>query len=246
MSNIISRSDSNLSMIANEEFLKAVKEMEDNIRKKHKKVSEEETNSNHVKQKAGMDYVEFAYMKAQANKHYPGWSFKNLEIVEEFLVSGWVVVKGELHWLDEGMPRVGACAAAHRIAFKSGLDRIPENIVDLGNDVKAAVTDCQKKGFNTYMNISDDIYRQIEVEDISSEQTGILYDMIEECKPDDQRKFYNHVDNSVTKSTFEDIAKKLLKALYSHQKSLDEKEATKILTKYKDRLESEFNIVFDK
>lgn len=245
MSNLISRSD-NLSIMANNEFRKAIKEMEADIKEKHKKVSNKETNPNHVKQKAGMDYVEFAYMKAQANEFYPGWSFKNLEIVEEFLVSGWVVVKGELHFIDEGMPRVGACAAAHRIAFKKGEDRIPQNIVDLGNDVKAAVTDCQKKGFNTYMNISDDIYRQIEIEDITNDQKQILYDIVEECKPDEQRKLYVYIDTRTTKATFEDTSKKLLGAMYSHQKKENEQKATKLLNKFRDRLESEFAIEFDK
>ncbi|MEX0595507.1 MAG: hypothetical protein WD512_03325 [Candidatus Paceibacterota bacterium] len=244
MSNLISHSDS-VGALANNEIRKVLKEMQNEIKEKHEKVSKEETNPNHVKQKAGMEYVEFPYMKSQANKHYPGWSCKNLEIVEEFLTAGWVVITAELHFIDEGMPRVGAITAAHRIAFKSGMDRIPVNIVDLGNDVKAALTDAMKKGFNTYMNISDDIYRQIEIEDIDENQRRVLYDMIEECNPDDQRKFYNHVDNSVVKSTFQEVARKLLKSLYIYHKATDEDKATKLSTKFKDRLEADFGVEFE-
>jgi len=245
MSNLISHSD-DLSIMAAKEFQKAIKDIQSDIKEKHEKVSKEETNPNHVKQKAGMDYVEFQYMKNKANEHYPGWSFKNLKIVEEFLVSGWVVVKGELHFIDEGMPRTGACAAAHRIAFKSGKDRIPENIVDLGNDVKAAVSDAMKKGFNTYMNISDDIYRALEIVDIDEDEKQFLYDIISDCNPTEQRKFYNFVDNNTTKANFKDIVKKTLGALYKYQKPINEKEATKLLTKYKKQAKEEFDISLEK
>jgi len=33
--------------------------------------------------------------------------------------------------------------------------------VDIGNDIKAANTDCIKKAFNMYLNIADDVYRNI-------------------------------------------------------------------------------------
>ena len=38
--------------------------------------------------------------------------------------------------------------------------------VDVGNDIKAANTDCIKKAFNMYLNIADDVYRN-RVEDVS-------------------------------------------------------------------------------
>lgn len=227
MSNLISYSD-NMSLLYGE-ALDALHEAEEKIREKHKKVSEKKTNPNHVKQKAGMDYVEFAYMKSMANKYYPGWSFQNLIIIEQMLNAGWVAVQGELHFLDEGIKRVGACAAAHRIAFKSGKDRVPENIVDLGNDVKAAVTDALKKGFNTYMNISDDIYRHLEVEPLTKGQITVLYEIVEKCKPESQRKFYNFVDNNMNSTNAVEMSEKLLKSMASYvvekegQKTAEEK-----------------------
>ena len=50
--------------------------------------------------------------------------------------------------------------AAHRIQKKRGTNEF----VDIGNDIKAANTDCIKKAFNMYMNICDDVYRN-QVED---------------------------------------------------------------------------------
>ena len=52
--------------------------------------------------------------------------------------------------------------AAHRIQKKRGTNEF----VDIGNDVKAANTDCIKKAFNMYLNIADDVYRN-QVEDLS-------------------------------------------------------------------------------
>ena len=247
-------SDLNLSekqlAVINKESLNAIREFEDALRLKHKEISQEETNPNHVKDKAGMDYVDFPYMKNKVNEHYPVWSFRDLKIVHEMLNSGWVVVQGELHFIDEGVPRIGACAAAHRIAFKKGMERTPENIVDLGNDVKAAVTDAMKKGFNTYMNISDDIYRHIEVVDLTENQKQILYDLAAECKKEDQSKFYKYIDNQTTNSNFRSTAIRLLKAVYrakvnDSDSELSESDIESLINEYKQQLIDEFDISFD-
>ncbi len=234
--------DENQSLI-NADMRKAINDFEEAVRKKHKKISQQRTNPNHVKQKAGMDYVEFSYMKNKANEHFPLWSFKNLKIAHEFLVSGWVVVQGELHFFDEGVPRVGSVAAAHRIAFKSGESRTPENIVDLGNDVKAAVSDAMKKAFNVYMNISDDIYRALEIEPISKRQQEVLYSIVELCQPDTQKKFYSFIDNSVYTNNFTDTLKRLLGTAYKYQSTQSTtEEATKVIKKLKESIQSEFDI----
>lgn len=209
--------NSEQKMILNSAALEAVKEFEESIRQKHKKVSDTKTNPNHVKQKAGMDYVEFAYMKGQANYYYPIWGTKNLVIKHEMINAGWVVVQLDLYWIDDGIPRQGVCAAAHRIAFKKDHERIPENIVDLSNDVKAAVTDALKKGFNTYMNISDDIYRHLEIEDITDEQKELLYSIVEGCDPSRQRAFYSFVDDSTVKANLKETFDKLINAYKLHQ-----------------------------
>lgn len=245
MSTDLERSE--LALVAELHKNETIKQFEDAIRNKHDEVSNKKTNKNHVKQKAGMDYVEFSYMKRQADKYYPMWSFKNVHINQEFLKAGWVQVTGELHFIDEGVPRVGAYAAAHRIAYKTGMSKTPENIVDLGNDVKAAVTDCMKKCFNVYMNISDDIYKNIEIVDITNDQKEVLYSMIEDCDSSNQSSFYRYVDNNVTKANFEYTAIKIAKSIYKALKKsgASEEDILSQLEEHKKNLEK-YNIFLDK
>ena len=135
------------------------------ITDKHKLVSSLTTPSPYIKKKQGMDYVEYSYMREVADKQFPGWSW-TIEKTE-VLGSEAYVVHGRLKWFDEGIWRQGDMCAAHRIQKKRGIDEF----VDIGNDVKAANTDCIKKAFNMYMNICDDVYRnQVEDFEVSDEQ----------------------------------------------------------------------------
>jgi hypothetical protein len=155
----------------------------DNIRKaitiKHKKVSFMKTPKPYIKQKAGMDYVEYSYMREVADKEFPGWSW---EIVDtEMLGSAAYVVHGRLKWYDEGIWRTGDMVAAHRIQTKRGTGEF----VDIGNDVKAANTDAIKKAFNMYMNIADDVYRnQIEDMELSDEEKNDILVLASEISED--------------------------------------------------------------
>ena len=135
------------------------------ITDKHKLVSNLRTPGPYVKKKQGMDYVEYSYMREVADKEFPGWSW-TIEKTE-VLGSEAYVVHGRLKWFDEGIWRQGDMCAAHRIQKKRGIDEF----VDIGNDVKAANTDCIKKAFNMYLNICDDVYRnQVEDFELSDEQ----------------------------------------------------------------------------
>ena len=135
------------------------------ITDKHKLVSGLKTPSPYIKKKQGMDYVEYSYMREVADKEFPGWSW-TIEKTE-VLGSEAYVVHGRLKWFDEGIWRQGDMCAAHRIQKKRGIDEF----VDIGNDVKAANTDCIKKAFNMYLNICDDVYRnQVEDFELSDEQ----------------------------------------------------------------------------
>ena len=136
-----------------------------NITKHHKKVSDIKTPKPFIKQKMGMDYVEYSYMREIADKHYPGWSWTVIKT--EFAGTEAYVVHGRLKWFDNGVWREGDSTAAHRVQKKRGTTEY----VDLGNDIKAANTDCIKKAFNMYMNICDDVYRnQVEDPELTYEQ----------------------------------------------------------------------------
>tara|TARA_R100000664_G_scaffold9433_2_gene15808 strand:+ start:782 stop:1399 length:618 start_codon:yes stop_codon:yes gene_type:complete len=130
------------------------------ITKKHKKVSDMVTPKPHIKKKMGLDYVEYSYMREIADQEYPGWSWTIIKT--EMAGSEAYIIHGRLKWFDNGVWREGDMTAAHRIQKKRGTSEF----VDIGNDVKAANTDCIKKAFNMYMNIADDVYRN-QVEDFS-------------------------------------------------------------------------------
>ena len=135
------------------------------ITQTHDTVSEITTPKAYIKKKMDMDYVEIGYMKKLADKFYPGWSWEIIKT--EFAGTEAYVIHGRLKWYDNGIQRIGDMTAAHRVQKK----RSDGGYVDLGNDVKAANTDCMKKAFNMYMNIADDVYRnQVEDTELSEKQ----------------------------------------------------------------------------
>ena len=158
------KKNQNLAEIGGQELAHVAK-IREAITKKHKKVSNLATPTPFIKKKMGMEYVEYSYMREVADKEYPGWSW-TIEKTE-VLGSEAYVVHGRLKWFDNGIWRTGDMVAAHRIQKKRGI----EEFVDIGNDVKAANTDCIKKAFNMYLNIADDVYRnQVEDFELSDEQ----------------------------------------------------------------------------
>jgi uncharacterized membrane-anchored protein YjiN (DUF445 family) len=158
------------------------------ITRKHKKVSKISTPKAFIKQKMGMDYVEYSYMREVADKEFPGWSWNIIKT--EVLGSEAYVVHGRLKWFDGGVWREGDMTAAHRIQKKRGTSEF----VDIGNDIKASNTDCIKKAFNHYMNIADDVYRnQIEDPELNEEQKKMLVEIAES------------IDNETTKMIIKKI-----------------------------------------
>ena len=152
-------------MTVDESSLAAVNQMRKAITDKHKSVSNIATPKPFVKKKMGMDYVEYSYMREVADKEFPGWSW--IIVKTENLGSEAYVIHGRLKWYDEGIWREGDMTAAHRIQKKRGTNEF----VDIGNDIKAANTDCIKKAFNFYLNIADDVYRnQVEDMELSDDQ----------------------------------------------------------------------------
>ena len=146
-------------MLTGTDSLNIINESLKLITEKHKKVSSITTPTPYIKKKMGMDYVEYSYMREIADKEYPGWSWTIINT--ENLGSEAFVIHGRLKWFDNGVWREGDMTAAHRIQKKRGTDEF----VDIGNDVKAANTDCIKKAFNMYLNIADDVYRN-QVDDV--------------------------------------------------------------------------------
>jgi len=156
-----------------------IKEKLGNLTKQHTSISDMVTPRAYVKKKMGLDYVEIGYMKAIADKEFPGWSWEIIK--SEALGSEAYVVHGRLKWYDNGVMRVGDMVAAHRIQKKKGSN----DFVDVGNDIKAANTDCMKKALNMYLNIADDIYRnQYEDPELSDEQVKAIRILADEISAD--------------------------------------------------------------
>ena len=149
----------------------------------HKKVSDIKTPKPFVKQKMGMDYVQYSYMRDIAYKYYPDWSWEIKST--EFAGDKYYVVVGRLIWTEQGVIKHGDASAAHRIQKQ----RDNDDYVDLGNDVKAANTDCIKKAFNMYMNICDDVYRnQVEDPELTDKQRKDINVTASKLKDKDKKK----------------------------------------------------------
>jgi hypothetical protein len=162
-------SENNSIALIDKTSVNNAKEILKEVTKQHVKVSQIETPKPYVYKKLGFDYVKLEYMRALADKHFPGWSWTIVNT--EVLGSEAYVVHGRLKWFDGGIWRKGDMVAAHRIQKKQGSNAF----VDIGNDVKSANTDTMKKAFNTYMNIADDVYRkQHEEAELTDDQVAKL------------------------------------------------------------------------
>tara|TARA_R100001230_G_C5669607_1_gene174516 strand:+ start:41 stop:670 length:630 start_codon:yes stop_codon:yes gene_type:complete len=162
----------------------------DVIRDLHEKVSMEDTPRSFIKNKMGVDYVEYSYMRKLADKFYPGWSWTIIST--ETLGSEAFMVHGRLKWFEGGIWREGDCTAAHRIQKKRNSD----NFVDVGNDIKSANTDCIKKAFNMYLNIADDVYRnRVPDTSLSQEEIEYLYGEIDGLDDEMKEKISLSIDN---------------------------------------------------
>lgn len=141
------------------------------IKARHANVSNLETPKQFIKKKLGNDYVQFPYMRKQADTFYPGWSWEIVSYKIQTDLAGtpeFILVHGRLKWYESGLWRSGDMVAAHRIQKKTGSQTA---LVDAGNDIKSSNTDCMKKAMNVFMNIADDIYKaQAEDPDLSDEQ----------------------------------------------------------------------------
>ena len=127
-------------------------ETEDILQSKHNNISSIPTPKAFVKDKGGFDYVDEAYMRHQLNTHYPIWKWEIIKY--EFVGDKAIIVHGRLTIVDHGVERNFDSVAAHRIASNS------KGYVDIGNDLKAANSDCFKVAVNRLCNIADDVYRK--------------------------------------------------------------------------------------
>jgi len=150
------------------------------IQETHKTASAGRTPATQIKRRPdGYDYVEEGYMRKKLNDLYPIWSWELNEI--QFLGGEWCWARGTLVILDNGVQRKYGAAASHRITYKRGTPHTPENIIDVGNNIKAANSDAFKVAVNRLCNIADDIYRkQVELpKNLTSNQIEKIQTLLE-------------------------------------------------------------------
>ena len=148
-------------------------ETEDILQSKHNNVSNIPTPRAFVKDKGGFDYVDEAYMRNQLNSHYPIWKWDIIKY--EFVGDKAIIIHGRLTIVDHGVESHFDSVAAHRIASNQ------KGYVDIGNDLKAANSDCFKVAVNRLCNIADDVYRkQIPDLTLSLEQISNITDLSQE------------------------------------------------------------------
>ena len=142
---------------------------------KHNDVSNIPTPKAFVKDKGGFDYVDEAYMRNQLNANYPIWKWEIIKY--EFVGDKAILIHGRLTIIDHGIERHFDSVAAHRIASNQ------KGYVDLGNDLKAANSDCFKVAVNRLCNIADDVYRKV-IPDLtlSDEQKEEINKACDGCK----------------------------------------------------------------
>ncbi len=148
----------------------------------------------------GYDYIEETYMRDMLDKHFPGWAWEKAGGLQ-FLGSEWVVADGHLIIVDEHLTAFGIVpptrrfwgADSVRIQYKSGAPHTPENIVDVGDNVKQAITSALKYAINRMTRIGDDIYgKRLEYEGAGTTE----------------EVFENILENSPSQSVLNELVKK--------------------------------------
>ena len=174
----------------------------DRIKETHRLASAGRTPATQIKKRPdGYDYVEEGYMRKKLNDLYPIWSWELDEI--QFLGGEWVWARGTLIIDDHNVVRKYGAAASHRITYKRGVPHTPENIIDIGNNIKAANSDAFKVAANRLCNIADDVYRkQVELpKPLTESQKGEIDQLLWEVDNKTlQRKVESQIENELINS----------------------------------------------
>ena len=184
----------------------SISEAENILELKHDYVSNIPTPKVFVKDKGGFDYVDEAYMRHQMNKHYPIWKWEIIKY--EFVGTEAIAVHGRLTIVDSGVERHFDSVAAHRIA------RNQKGYGDLGNDLKAANSDCFKVAVNRLCNVADDVYRkQIPDLDLTQDQKEAISQALDGIDADVVKKVKKGIESLTINSTNYDATLEKLKKI---------------------------------
>ena len=144
----------------------------DVLRESAKERSRKKTPKRVIKKRRGKagrtwDYIKKGHVRKTLDDQFPGWSF-TIQGLELFQTALSVSVWGALHVNDHGVPRTISDAGGAEIKlYRDGPNA--GKPLSLANDVKAAVTDCQRR-CAARLGFFSDIYEAEEAEEPTKEQ----------------------------------------------------------------------------
>lgn len=183
----------------------------------HLIVSRLKTPKEYIEERQGIEYPKAEYMRSVARKYYghTKWQIVKYDHVYDHrsrLVA--ITVHGKLTWWEDGKELTGDMVASHRVQYSTN-DQ--DTLTDLGNDTKAANTDCWKKALNFYLNVCDDVYRWKDPL-ITEDEKKTLEGLISQIEDDDKRK---------EKEKLLNIPYRINRENYNGSKAILEKQLTK-------------------
>lgn len=162
------------------------------------------------------DYVSGGYVKKCLNIMF-GWDW-DFEIIEQMVQHGEAIVKGRLTCRSEGKAIVKMQFGNKDIVYKKqspeeqqkGLERIP---LSIGNDLKAAATDCLKK-CAAEIGIAADIYNKEDFNEVkidtNNEIESVLTKLYEEKKdrlPAEEQAHFERIISTKEKKSYKKAIK---------------------------------------
>jgi hypothetical protein len=146
------------------------------------------------------DYVTGGYVKKCLNLMF-GWDW-DFEIIEQMVMHGEAIVKGKLTCRSNGKEIVKMQFGNKDIMYRKDVDKDGNRQpLSIGNDLKAATTDCLKK-CAAEIGIASDIYNKEDFREIKVALNNTLPELIEiyEAKkdlvsPEEQINFERIIEN---------------------------------------------------
>jgi hypothetical protein len=146
------------------------------------------------------DYVTGGYVKKCLNLMF-GWDW-DFEILDEKILFGEAIVKGKLTCRSNGKEIVKMQFGNKDIMYKRDVDKDGNRIpLSIGNDLKAATTDCLKK-CAAEIGIASDIYNKEDFREIKVALNNTLPELIEIynlkkdlVSPEEQINFERIIEN---------------------------------------------------
>ena len=146
------------------------------------------------------DYVTGGYVKKCLNLMF-GWDW-DFEILDEKILFGEAIVKGKLTCRSNGREIVKMQFGNKDIMYKRDVDKDGNRIpLSIGNDLKAATTDCLKK-CAAEIGIASDIYNKEDFREIKVALNNTLPELIEIynlkkdlVSPEEQINFERIIEN---------------------------------------------------